>query len=99
MNAIQKGIKINQKYNEAEQYAKKIEGISRATNWFETKTKYEGAKRLIEDRKIMEKELEFGRRELVLKRTTRLQALYDKEFEEWEAELRSRGLAILKNKL
>ena len=78
MQAIQKGIKINQKYNEAEQYAKKIEGISRATNWFETKTKYEGAKRLIEDRKLMEKELEFGRRELVLKRTTRLQSLYDK---------------------
>lgn len=47
MNAIQKGIKFNQKYNDAEQYAKKIEGISRATNWFETKTKYEGAKRLL----------------------------------------------------
>jgi hypothetical protein len=48
MNVIEKGIKVNQKYNEAEQYAKKLEGISRATNWFETKTKYEGARRLIE---------------------------------------------------
>lgn len=48
MNAIEKGIKVNQKYNEAEQYSKKLEGISRATNWFETKTKYEGARRLIE---------------------------------------------------
>jgi hypothetical protein len=48
MNVIQKGIKINQKYHEAEEYAKKIEGISRTTNWFETKTKYEGAKRLIQ---------------------------------------------------
>lgn len=48
MNAIQKGIKVNQKYNDAEQYAKKIEGISRNTNWFETKAKYEGAKRLLE---------------------------------------------------
>ena len=46
MNVIEKGIKINKKYSEAEQYAKKIEGISRTTNWFETKTKYEGAKRL-----------------------------------------------------
>lgn len=46
MNAIEKGIKINKKYNEAQQYAKKIEGISRTTNWFETKSKYEGAKRL-----------------------------------------------------
>ena len=34
MNVIQKGIKDNQKYNEAEQYANKIEGISRNTNWF-----------------------------------------------------------------
>ena len=46
MNVIEKGIKINKKYFEAEQYSKKIEGISRTTNWFETKTKYEGAKRL-----------------------------------------------------
>ncbi len=57
MNVIEKGIKVNQKYHEAEQYAKKIEGISRATNWFETKTKYEGARRLIEDRKLINKEL------------------------------------------
>jgi hypothetical protein len=48
MNVIEKGIKVNQKYHDAEQYSKKIEGISRATNWFETKTKYEGARRLIE---------------------------------------------------
>lgn len=47
MNVIEKGIKVNQKYSEAEQYAKKLEGISRSTNWFETKTKYEGARRLI----------------------------------------------------
>ena len=51
MNAIEKGIKTNQKYHEAEQYAKKLEGISRATNWFETKTKYDGAKRLIQQNK------------------------------------------------
>ena len=51
MNAIEKGIKVNQKYHEAEQYSKKLEGISRATNWFETKTKYDGAKRLIEQKK------------------------------------------------
>jgi len=30
---------------------------------------------------------------------TRLQALYEKEMEEWENELRHRGLAIFKNKL
>lgn len=76
MNVIEKGIKVNQKYNEAEQYAKKLEGISRATNWFETKTKYEGARRLIEQRKLIDKELEFGRRELTIKRLTRLQVLY-----------------------
>lgn len=76
MNVIEKGIKVNQKYNEAEQYSKKLEGISRATNWFETKTKYEGARRLIEQRKLIDKELEFGRRELTIKRLTRLQALY-----------------------
>ena len=48
MDAVQKGIKFNQKYQDAEQYAKKIEGVSRTTNWFESKTKYDGARRLIE---------------------------------------------------
>jgi hypothetical protein len=57
MNVIEKGIKVNQKYHDAEQYSKKLEGISRATNWFETKTKYDGAKRLIEQNKHIEKEL------------------------------------------
>lgn len=47
MQAIEKGIKANQKYLEAENYSKKLEGISRATNWFESKTKYDGARRLI----------------------------------------------------
>lgn len=51
MDVIYKGIKMNEKYNDAQQYAKKIEGISRTTNWFETKTKYEGAKRLLEEQK------------------------------------------------
>lgn len=78
MNVIEKGIKVNQKYNDAEQYSKKLEGISRATNWFETKTKQDGAKRLVEQKKLMEKELEFGRRELTIRRTTRLQSLYEK---------------------
>ncbi len=76
MNVIEKGIKVNQKYNEAEQYAKKLEGISRSTNWFETKTKQEGARRLIEQNKNIDKELEFGRRELTIRRLTRLQTLY-----------------------
>ena len=57
MNAIEKGIKINQKYDDAEQYSKKLEGISRSTNWFETKTKQEGARRLIEQKNIVQKEL------------------------------------------
>lgn len=76
-----------------------MEGISRATNWFETKTKYEGARRLIDQRKLIDKELDFARRELVVKRSTRLQSLYEQEFEQWETQLRDRGLAILKNKL
>jgi hypothetical protein len=29
---------------------------------------------------LIEKELDFGRRELVIKRSTRLQTLYEKEF-------------------
>lgn len=62
MDVIQKGIKVNQKYNDAEQYAKKLEGISRTTNWFETKTKYEGAKRMLDEQKKAQTELEYGRR-------------------------------------
>lgn len=80
MHAIQKGIKVNEKYNDAEQYAKKIEGISRATNWFETKTKYEGARRLLDQQKKAQTELEYGRRELIIRRMTRLQALYDRDY-------------------
>ena len=99
MNVIEKGIRANQKYHEAEQYSKKLEGISRATNWFETKTKYEGARRLIDQRRLIGKELDFARRELVVKRSTPLQALYEQELEQWEADLRNRGLAIFKNKL
>ena len=34
MNVIEKNAKLNQKFNEAEKYVKKIQGISRATNWF-----------------------------------------------------------------
>lgn len=34
MEAIQKGIKINEQYREAEKYAKKLEGIARSTNWY-----------------------------------------------------------------
>ena len=57
MNVIEKGIKVNQKYHDAEQYAKKLEGISRTTNWFETKTKYEGEKRIIQQNQQIQKEL------------------------------------------
>lgn len=48
MNQIQKGIKTNEKYKEYEDYTKKIEGVSRTTNWFEQKTRQDGAKRLKE---------------------------------------------------
>ena len=47
----------------------------------------------------MEKELEFGRRELTLRRMTRLQTLYEQEMGEWEERLRKEGMAIFKNKL
>lgn len=40
MEAIYKGIKTNEKYQDAEQYAKKLEGIARSTNWYESKAKY-----------------------------------------------------------
>lgn len=99
MQAIQKGIKVNEKYNDAERYSKKIEGISRTTNWFETKTKYEGARRLIDEQKKANDELQFGRRELMVRRATRLQQLYQKEYEEWESRLRQQGLSIYKNKV
>ncbi len=56
MKAIERGIKINEKYLDAERYSKKMEGIARTTNWFETKVKYEGSKRIIEDQKKKAKE-------------------------------------------
>lgn len=60
MEAIYKGIKANEKIQAAEQYAKKLEGIARSTNWYETKLKYEKARNVIEDRKKVQQELHFG---------------------------------------
>lgn len=48
MDAIYKGIRVNEKYQEAEQYVKKLEGIGRATNWYETKVKYERARNVLD---------------------------------------------------
>ena len=98
MQAIQKGIKTNQKYHEADQYAKKIEGVSRNTTWFETKTKYEGQRRLLDAQKSASLESSYGRREITLRRAARLQALYEREYSGWEGELRKCGLSIYKNK-
>ena len=48
MEAIKKSIKVNEQYKAAEDYVKKIEGVARSTNWYETKVKYEKAKNVIE---------------------------------------------------
>lgn len=35
----------------------------------------------------------------MIRRTTRLQALYEREYKEWEGRLRELGLSIYKNKV
>lgn len=99
MEAIYKGIKVNQKFQEAEQYAKKLEGIARTTNWYESKVKYEKARNVIEERKKVQEELHFGEIELKRRRRVKLEELYRSENEKYEAELKERGLVIYKTKI
>jgi hypothetical protein len=54
---------------------------------------------LLDGQKKAESELEYGRLELQVRRSARLQELYDREYKEWEERLRSMGLSIYKNKI
>ena len=47
----------------------------------------------------MDQELEEANEELKILRNKRLQELYTKEWQQWEAELNAQGLAILKDRL
>ena len=76
MEAIKRGIKINEKLQEAERYSKQLDGIARITNWHESKMKNQKAKDLQNQKLEMDSFLKSAGEQLKVKRRTRLQLLY-----------------------
>ncbi|KAL4503147.1 hypothetical protein ABPG72_014376 [Tetrahymena utriculariae] len=95
---IQRSIKLNEKYQQAEQYSKKLEGISRITNWHETKVKYDNANQNKYARKMIDQEMKYALKEVKMVRNVKLKELYEQESKQWEQELSQKGLAIYKHK-
>lgn len=63
---------MNEKYHDAEEYSKKLEGIARATNWYESKTKSDkiNQNKLLQQK--IDSELNHTQSELKMARTIRL---------------------------
>ncbi|KAM3146303.1 hypothetical protein pb186bvf_001648 [Paramecium bursaria] len=99
MNQIQRNIKVNNKFMDAEKYDQNLKAISRNTWWHESKSKYDKVNELKYMNKVYSKEVSNAYEELKTRRNTMLKDLYEKEAKQWEEELRRNGLAIYKNKL
>lgn len=98
MQHIQRSIKQGEKYAVAESYSKKLEGISRITNWHETKAKYDQANSNKYAKKMIDQEMKYALKEIKTVRNVKLKQLYEAEAKQWEAQLSERGLAIYKDK-
>lgn len=98
MMNIQRTIKTNEKYAQAEQYSKKLEGISRITNWHDSKAKYDNANSNKYANKVINEEMKYALKEIKISRNVKLRELYESEAKQWEIELASRGLAVFKDK-
>ncbi|CAD8127422.1 unnamed protein product [Paramecium sonneborni] len=99
MQQIKRNIKINQQYTDAERYDQNLKSISRNTWWHESKSKFDKVNELKFMNKVYSKEVENAYQELKKRRNCMLKDLYEREAREWEQELRTKGLAIYKNKL
>ncbi len=79
-------------------YTRELHAIKRNAEWHETNEKYAVAKTNKANEKHIEAELEQANEELKILRNKRLQELYTREWQQWEAELNAQGLAILKDR-
>ncbi len=98
MQRILKNIAKNEKYKEADQYAKSLDNIAKDVNWYETKTKYESYYRSKNLEKTTSQEVEAARQELLKSRKARIKDLYEIESQQYNDELAKRGLRILKDR-
>ena len=98
MQRIKKNIATNDKYEDAENYSKKLQNIAKDTNWFETQNKFENAYRIKNQQSKTIEELETARRELVISRRAMLKELYASEAKQINDELASKGLRIMKDR-
>src|SRR5687768_9042842 len=98
MQRILKNIAINEKYEDADKYAKKLQNIAKDTTWFETKTKYENYYKTKNLQTKTSQEVEQARKELMIARRARLKELYEAEAAQYNDELAQKGLRIMKDR-
>jgi len=98
MQRILKNIKHNEKYEDADNYAKKLENIAKDVNWFETKTKYDSYYKIKNLQAKTASEVEAARQELLIARRARIKGLYEIEANQYNDELAQRGLRIMKDR-
>ena len=79
-------------------YTRELDAIRRNAEWHETNDKFAVGNRNKINEKNMEAELEEANQELKILRNQRLKELYTREWESYEQELNSMGLAILKDR-
>ena len=72
--------------------------IGRTTEWHEIQQKYEVSKASKRNDLQIKQELEQANQEIKIIRRHKLKQLYEREMEEFEAELNSKGLAIVKDR-
>lgn len=93
-----KNIKINEKYEDADNYNKKMQTISKDTTWYESKTKYDNYYKAKNQQTKTAQEVEAARKELTIARRARLQELYGGEAQQYNEELAAKGLRIMKDR-
>jgi len=98
MQRILKNIAKNEKYEDADNYAKKLQNIAKDVNWFETKTKYDNYYKIKNLQNKTSLEVEAARQELLKSRRARIKELYELEAQHFGDELSKRGLRIMKDR-
>lgn len=93
---IKRRVKINEKYAESDAYARKLTLINGTTGWFEGKMKYDFQDDAKRNDVAIKQEIKEANLELKRTRHHRLSLLYENEARTWEAELRERGLAVVR---
>lgn len=95
---IQNRIKQEEKFKVADSYDKKMKTIGTNAYWFETQQKFEVKKGKKINDNLINKELNLTHKDIKKHRYFQLKDLYLREMAEYERELNSMGLAIIKER-